>query len=81
MKENFYSYTFKAKCPSDGSYAEYSLLIKHDDFIFCEDIVAACDFGDTQMFHEHIADMLAKKLPGRQQISAEHCGVEVTTVR
>ena len=81
MKENFYSHTFKVKCPSDGIYAEYSLLIKHDDFILCEDIVSACAFGDTPMFHEHIADMLAKKLPGRQQISAKHCGVGVTTFR
>lgn len=78
---NIYSYTFTAECPAaPGEHVEYTLIMEADRMIMVEDIVKACAF-DKPMFHEHIADWLFDEFKGRQTISAEHCGVEITTVR
>lgn len=76
---NIYGYTFKCKCPNDDAEIEYTLLIKHDEMILVEDIIKACAMPAS--YQEDIADTLRKVLPGEISISAEHQGVEVTTIR
>jgi hypothetical protein len=78
---NIYGYTFSVSCPSDPTeLSEYTLLIRHDEMIKAEDIVDACGIIGPK-YHEEIADIIRKKLPGKQSISAEHCGVEIITER
>ena len=77
---NIYGYTFSVQCPNDSKTIEYTILIKHDEMIMAETIVAACAF-DKPMYQEQVADELRRILPGEQSISADHCGVEVITER
>ena len=78
---NIYKYKFLVNCPNNPKEAiEYSLKVSNKKMILAEDIVLACTFSEP-IFHEEIADKLCAKLPGKQEIKAIHCNVEVVTIR
>lgn len=77
---NTYQYEFTASCPSDGDLIRYALRIESRSMIKAEEIVAACKFTGP-VYHEDLADRLARRFGGRQTILARHRGVLIQTVR
>lgn len=79
---NRYSYEFEARCPSDGDLVRYSLEMVSAQRIMAEEIVSACTEGTaTPVFHEDLADQLARKFGGSHTLSATHRGVKIVTMR
>lgn len=53
------------RCPINGSWDYYTLEVRTDGFIKCEDIEAACDLvRGSELTQEAMAEQLREKLPG-----------------
>lgn len=77
---NTYHTTFSVACPVNGDYVHYSLCIETTAVIPAEDLSAACERFDHHL-HEQIADALVDRFRGKQTLSANHRGVDITTTR
>ena len=76
---NEYRYKFYVRCPNNNDSVQYQLIISHNEIIMVELIISSCILPPS--YHETIADILRKKLPGRQTITATHSGVVIITKR
>lgn len=77
---NYYSTTFKAKCPVNGAEIKYDLRITTHAMIKVEDLMDEIALFDT-VFHEEAADQLHRVFGGLQELNAHHHGVWIRTVR
>jgi len=76
---NRYSHSFVAVCPNNGKRIRYYLTIETDQLVMVEEIVDFCT--KQEGYHEQIADRLADRFPGVQELKAHHHGVQITTTR
>lgn len=79
---NTYSTQFFCYCPSNDIRILYRLRIEceADVMVRVEDITTAVE-SLKRSFHEEAAEVLAKSLPGRQVLTADHHGVTIETIR
>jgi hypothetical protein len=79
---NTYSTYFCRKCPVNGQTICYNLAISTGgQTILVEDIQGAIRDLPPEGYHEDIAELLTRDLPGQQTLSAHHHGVDIKTVR
>lgn len=76
---NRYAHSFVAACPNNGKRIRYYLTMDTDQLVMVEDIVEFC--AKQEGYHEEIADRLAARFPGQQELKAHHHGVQITTTR
>lgn len=77
---NIYTTHFHVKCPVNGARITYSLVIHTGDTIKAEDITDCVD-SIGQGLHEDIADDLYARFGGSQELTADHHGVHIKTIR
>lgn len=77
---NTYTTEFHARCPHNGIRIKYRLRIETAKVIPVEWISAAVESVDD-VFHEEIADNLAKQFAGLHTLTADHHGVTIETTR
>lgn len=79
---NTYTVEFFAKCPGNGVRVKYSLQILAGRVVMVEDILEFIEEKTAQpVYHEQIADALARRFPGLQIMRAHHHGVDIVTTR
>lgn len=80
MRVQVYETSFIATCPTNGLGVQYHLKITLKHMVMVEDIleeVASIETG----YHEDIADRLAERFGGDQELVADHHGVKITSYR